>query len=354
MAWAAGGTVPSEAEHTVVPYDGSGDEWDAFLRRTDGSTFCHLAGWREIMRDVLGARCLYLIAQAPAGEWSGVLPLVHIESRLLGRYLVSMPFLNYGGPLGSPGARARLAEYAVSEARRTGMDLLELRARDEHPSDLRRSDRKITVLLPLPADKDELWRDTFPAKLRSQVRRPMREGMETRFGHDQVSAFYQVFARNMRDLGTPVLPRGFFERIAVVFQDLVVFGVVYLGTKPVASGCGFVWNGEFEMTWASSLQEHNPQAPNMLLYWSFMERMIARGANAFNFGRCTAGSGTHRFKQQWGGEDVPLPWRQWSPRGLTATPSPDRPLYRIATAMWQHLPLPLANLAGPVLARKIP
>ena len=348
------GTASSKVEHSVAPYDGPDEDWNAFVNRAHGATFCHLAGWRQIMSDVLGARCIYLVARDPDGTWCGVLPLVRVESRLFGRYLVSMPFLNYGGPLGSPGARTHLAEHAVSEARRIRADLLELRARDEYPSDLRRSDRKITLLLPLPTQKDQLWDHEFSGKLRSQIRRPMKEGMETHFGHDQVSAFYRVFARNMRDLGTPVLPRKFFERVATEFGDLAVFGVVYLGAKPVAAGCGFVWRGEFEMTWASSLREHNRQAPNMLLYWSFMERMIADGLKTFNFGRCTPGSGTHRFKRQWGGEDVALPWRQWSPRGFVATPSPDRPLYRTATAIWQRLPLSLANLAGPVLARRIP
>ena len=44
--------------------------------------------------------------------------------------------------------------------------------------------------------------------------------MEVRFGNDQLLGFYEVFARNMRDLGTPVLPRAFFERIVEVFRDL--------------------------------------------------------------------------------------------------------------------------------------
>jgi len=97
-----------------------------------------------------------------------------------------------------------------------------------------------------------------------------------------------------------------------------------------------VWRSEFEMTWASSLREHSRSAPNMLLYWSFMEQMIARGVRVFDFGRCTPGSGTHRFKRQWGGTDVALPWLQWSARNVAATPSPERPGYRLAAAVWRR------------------
>src|SRR2546427_12313808 len=64
-----------------------------------------------------------------------------------------------------------------------------------------------------------------------------------------------------------------------------------------------VWRDEFELTWVSSLREHDSKMPNMLLYWSFMEQMIARGVRVFNFGRCTPGGGTHQFKHQWGGVD---------------------------------------------------
>lgn len=328
--------------------------WDDFLSGTPDSTFCHLSGWREIFSDVLGHQTLYLVARHADGEWAGVLPLVRVRSLLFGDHLLSVPFLNYGGPLGTPAARASLAEAARDEAEGRGVDLLELRCRHELSSSLVRSDRKITVLLDLPDDPRTLWEDHLRSKVRSQVRRPRKEGMEARFGHDQLEPFYRVFARNMRDLGTPVLPRPFFERIRDVFPDRFVIGAVYAGERPVAAGCGFVWRDEFEITWASSLREYSRSAPNMLLYWSFMERMVEREIAVFNFGRCTPESGTHRFKAQWGTRDVPLPWLTWSPGEVSAPPSPEDPVYRLATTLWSRLPLWIANRVGPPLARRLP
>ncbi len=347
----------SSAITRAESFDGDSARWDAALAECEHVTFCHLSGWREIMTDVLGHETMYSVAVDEGGEWCGLLPLVRVRSRLLGDYLLSMPFLNYGGPVGSEAARSLLASHAVETARALDPDLLELRNRERlapPPAPLRLSERKVTVLLPLPDLADTLWKDGFKGKLRSQIRRPQKEGMETEFGPGQLEPFYEVFARNMRDLGTPVLPKAFFERIAAAFPNEVVFGVVRSGTTPVAAGCGFLYGGEFEMTWASSMREFNRQAPNMLLYWSFMERMIEQGVGVFNFGRCTPGGGTHRFKLQWGGDDVPLPWSQWSPSGVEATPSPDRPLFRLATAAWQRLPLPVANRVGPLFARRLP
>lgn len=331
-----------------------GTAWDAFVAGAAGSTFCHLAGWREVMAEVLGHECRYLAAEAEDGTWSGVLPLVRVRGGIFGHYLLSMPFLNDGGPLGDARTREALAAAATGEAKKLGVDLLEMRVREPLGGGLAESRRKVTVLLPLPDTAEELWEKGFRAKLRSQVRRPQKEGLATRFGADQAAPFYEVFSRNMRDLGTPVLPRAFFERVARVFPGQARFAVVYSGDTPVAAGCGFAWRGEFEITWAASLREFNSVSPNMLLYWSLMERAIGEGVRVFNFGRCTPGAGTHRFKLQWGGRDLPLPWAQWSPAGVAATPSPDRPVFRLATAAWQRLPVPVANLVGPVLARRLP
>ena len=340
----------------VMPVDevpGGAAAWDEFVARADGSTFCHLVGWRSILSDVLGAECLYQVATAPDGAIEGVLPLVRVRSRIFGHYLVSLPFLNYGGPLGSTAARRCLTEAAVSEARRSRADLLELRTRDANALDLPVSSRKITVILDLPATRDELWKG-FTAKLRNQIRRPTKEGFVTRFGLDQRDAFYEVFARNMRDLGTPVLPRALFERIAAVFPERVVFGAVYRGEQAVAAGCGFVWGGEYEMTWAGARRETRGVGSNMLLYCAYMEEMIARGVTLFNFGRCTPGSGTHVFKRQWGSRDVPLPWCQFARQGRDATPSPHDPAFSWGPRLWRRLPLAIANVLGPRIVRFLP
>jgi hypothetical protein len=151
-----------------------------------------------------------------------------------------------------------------------------------------------------------------------------------------------------------VLPKDFFGVVLERFPAEVVLGVAELGGEPVAAGCGFVWQGELEITWAGALREHSRASPNMLLYWSFMEEGIRRGADTFNFGRCSPGSGTHRFKTQWGSEDHPLPWAQYSSTGTVATPNPDSPKFRMATSAWSRLPMSVANLVGPYLSRSLP
>lgn len=343
-----------QASLSISRYEGGAADWDAFVLGDQRSTFCHLFGWSQIIWQVLGQQPIYLVATDGDGRWQGVLPLVDVRSALFGRYLVSMPYLNYGGPLGTPDACWRLQNAAEEEAQRLGVDLLELRARWPTASPLCVTSRKITVLLDLPRSSQDLWSHGLPPKVRTDIRRARREGLEARFGVEAVSAFYSVFARNMRDLGSPALPREFFVEAADLLREHVRIGVAYRGDTPVAGGFGFVWRNEFEMTWASSLREYRTLHPNEGLYWSFMEQLISEGIGVFNFGRCSPGSGTHWFKLKWGGRDEPLPWLQYSAAGLRAPPTPDRPRYRLATSLWRHLPLAVTNRIGPRLVRGIP
>lgn len=326
--------------------------WTGFVQGRAGATFCHLWEWRDVLRESFGLRPLYLLAEDESGALAGALPLVEMRAGIA-KHHISLPYLNYGGPLGTPEARRQLVEAAVAAAGERGAARLELRSRGTAEA-LNPSRAKVTVVLPLPGTVEELWNGTFRSKLRSQIRRAQREEMEVRFGPGEKAAFYDVFRRNMRDLGTPVLPRRFFDEVAARLGDRVEFASVRFGEVPVAAGCGFVFGGEFEISWASSLREYNAKAPNMLLYASLMEEMIRRGVTAFNFGRCTPGAGTHRFKLQWGGSDEPLNWTEWPGAGAAREDGSPGRVMQLASRAWQRLPLPVADLLGPRLAARMP
>ena len=339
---------------SVAPFVGSGDEWDRFVKTQPNWSHFHLWGWKTAIERAFGHECIYLAAR-DAGALAGILPLVRVKSLLFGHYLVSMPFVNYGGPLGSDAAIGALADAAAELAARDRVRLLELRSRQQLPIALDVSHRKITVVRDLPpGGSAALWKQ-LDAKVRSQIRRPQKEGVTVRFGVDQVEPFFAVFSRHMRDLGTPTQPLAFFRILAEVFKDDVWFGCAYLDGKPIAGGCGLRWLGEFEITWASALQEYKRISPNMFLYWSFLERAADEGLQLFNFGRCTPGSGTHRFKLQWGTREEQLWWYQRRASAATVgTPSPNDGQLAWGPRLWKHLPERVATALGPRIVRYIP
>ena len=195
----------------------AGDEraWDAFVTGQPTARSCHLTAWKRVIETAFGQQTCYLVSEDAAGQIDGVLPVVRLRSRLFGDFLVSVPYLNYGGPCA---ADARLASELVHAASRAAESLgvQHLEVRMDSPGDygLQVRTSKVSMRLGLPESVDDLW-TRFPAKLRSQVKRAEREAATVTFGRDEehLSAFYDVFAENMRDLGTPVYARRFFREI---------------------------------------------------------------------------------------------------------------------------------------------
>lgn len=338
----------------VEQFRGADDEWDRFVRTQTGWTHFHLAGWRKVISRVHGHRTPYLVARDEGGAIRGALPLVRVSSPVFGRYLVSMPYVNYGGPLGEPAAIAALAAYAAAMAREDGA-LLELRSRWALPVDLPASHRKITCVLDLPSSKPEAFFKSLDANVRRRVRRAEKAGITVAFGVEQVDAFYAVYSRHMRDLGTPTQPRRLFAEIARAFPDDFEIAVAYLQGKPIAALAGPRWGEELEVTWASALVAYKELAANMLVYWALIERSMQLGLTRFNFGRCTPESGTHRFKRQWGSVDEPLWWYTAAGGGAhVTTPTPTDSRFAWGPRLWKRLPEPIATAVGPHVVRFIP
>jgi FemAB-related protein (PEP-CTERM system-associated) len=339
---------------TVRSFEGTPAQWDAFVAEQDGAKHFHRYGWRQVLERVYGHECISLGAYRADGTLDGVLPLVRVKSVLFGHFLVSMPFLDYGGPLGTDDAVHALTAHASALARESGAALLEFRSARPLAVDLACSHRKIVVVNDLtPGDPEAVWK-AFPSKIRVGVRKAQKNGVEVRIGHDQVRAFFDVFSFHMRDLGTPTHRLEFFEAVADAFPDSSWFGAAYLNGQPISCKAGFYFRGEMQMLWASQLNMYKSLQPNMLMTWSFMEQASKLGASRYNFGRCTPGSNTHTFKRHWGGHDEPLYWYQLARGGVAKTPSPDDAAYAWGPRIWKKLPVRVTTALGPHIVKYIP
>jgi serine/alanine adding enzyme len=336
--------------------DSEACQWDAFVAGASGASIYHRYLWRDVIRSLFGHETHYLAARGDSGEIFGVLPLVRLKSRLFGDFLVSLPYFNYGGVLAQDDRiQSALLEGASELALGLGTNHVELRQRQSLPGNWPSRLDKVSMLLPLPGDPVQLWR-SLPSKLRSQAKRPLREGAACEFGGEELLRdFYVVFSRNMRDLGTPIHAVRFFQTILRALPECTRIALVRLRRQPVAAAFLIEHAGTMEIPWASSLRPLNGLGINMQLYWNVLERAVFRGCHTFDFGRSTVEGGTFNFKKQWGALPVQLHWHYWLRHG-GALPKlrPDNPKYRTAIAAWRRLPLPVANLIGPPLARNLP
>lgn len=335
---------------TVISHSVRPEAWDAYVTAHADATGYHRAVWRPVFEEELGHEAVYLAAMRGT-TIAGVLPLVSVKSWLFGSAMVSLPFLNYGGVVADdrPAADA-LVEAAKAAAADRHLKYVELRHTKRHFASLAFKDHKVAMTAPLPSDEGASWK-ALDNKVRNQVRKAQKSGLQAACGGvELVDEFYDVFSRNMRDLGTPVFPRGLFTHVLTRVDGTRAY-VVRSGTKPVAAGITVAFRGTTENVWASSLREYRAQCPNMLLYWTMIEDAIRSGYRTFDFGRSTPGEGTYHFKKQWGAVEAPYAWEYALPASQSLPAGGTSSTVALATRMWTKLPLPIANALGPSISR---
>jgi FemAB-related protein (PEP-CTERM system-associated) len=332
------------------------ERWDSYVAALPASSAYHRFGWKRVVEKSFGHQTHYLMAE-DGQQVLGVLPLVRLKSMMFGNFMVSLPYFTYGGVCaGESGAGEALMQEAVSLARGEGSSHVEFRETAPRGCGLPVKTSKVSMRLDLASNPDELW-GSFGSKLRSQIRRPGKEGMVARIGREgELDSFYRVFSTNMRDLGTPVYAKRFFANILAEFPDSTWIHTVYTKDgQAVASGFVLRNRDMLEIPWASSLRAHNRHSPNSLLYWSVLSLACEKGCRLFDFGRSTPGEGTFRFKEQWGARPVQLYWHYWLKRG-GALPelNPKNRKFRAAIGVWRRLPVGVTRVLGPLVVRNLP
>ncbi len=332
--------------------------WDDFLTRgqKEGGAYLSIA-WKEAVEQAYGFKTFYLTV-VEENLIKGILPLVLVK-RPFGGKLVSLPYCDYGGIVGDDDSTtAMLCERACSLAKTHKVEL-EVRCSVSSPyleqhSDYVQVSNKHRMLLELPGTSEALWKG-FKSKLRSQINGSRKKGLTVQLGGRKLmNDYYQVISQNMRDLGSPVHAKKWFDCIVRGFDNKGLVGLVYNENIPVAAGVILIHGNVVTIPWASSLRKYNRLSPNMLLYWAFLEYSAKCGFSVFDFGRSTLGEGTYNFKKQWGARPEPLAWyRLDSEASLEQRSNEGLQLRSVLEKVWSRLPLSVANVLGSRFRRYI-
>ena len=334
--------------------DGEDQRWNDYIFRCLESSHCHLSGWRRVIQRAYGHQSCYLWAHQD-GEVKGILPLISMRSFFVRRSLVSLPFLDDGGICAdNEQVRGKLYQEAVRLYEGQAAELLDLRHRYANDLEIPLNGEKVMMILDLPANPDELWK-RFDAKLRNQIRKAQKSGLTATWsGKEGLAGFYQVFAANMRDLGSPVHSQRFFAAILEEFPESAKLMLVYKDSQVIGGAVCLFFNRKLIVPWASSLREYFSLCPNNLLYWEMIRWGCENGYQRFDFGRSSPDSGTYRFKKQWGVNEEPLHWQCLSRKvGQTVMPHAGDTKYQWIIRAWSRLPLAVTKLAGPLVRGQI-
>ena len=364
--------------------------WDDYVHSRSDSNIYQLYDWKTVIENAYKHKTYYLMAttnqiEDQGGDETvvGVLPLVHMKSLIFGNKLVSIPFFDMGGILSANDqATSALLEAAVALGHSLNVNSIEFR----HARSVQRFDRqddttqhnsarkpfnspfrtegskiiclsatnKVRMLLNLPGSSEALM-NSFKAKLRSQIKKPIKEGLKAVVGGQELlDDFYSVFSINMRDLGSPVHSKRIIFETLSAFHEKTRVVAIYHDQTPVAASIVIGFNSILENPWASALRKYSRMAPNMLLYWTMLEYACDKGYTWFDFGRSSPDEGTFKFKKQWGAEPDPLHWTEIKiSESNNTNDESEKARFSKAIQYWQKLPVPVSRFLGPMIRKHI-
>ena len=331
--------------------------WDSYvLSHPQGSPF-HLTAWKRVIELTFGHQPLYMLAEEiETQKIVGVLPLFLVRSRIFGKMMISTPLAAYGGPLAdSLEIQASLFQSAREIALKEQVQFLEIRSfrNSLEDPDLQKKDLYVTFRQQLINDPDKLFQN-IPRKTRAEARQGINNGLEFKCNAIGIDAFYDIYSRSVRELGTPVFSRRLFSNGLKLYGDSCNIFSVHHGGLAVSAVWTLSHGTEIYPYFGGSIRAYNHLGVNNFMYWMLIKHGCENGFHVFDFGRSKKGTGSFSFKKRWGMEVSDLPYQYLLVRrkSLPDT-SPLNPKFSPAIEIWKHLPLPVTNFFGPLISRHL-
>jgi FemAB-related protein (PEP-CTERM system-associated) len=328
-------------------------DWNGFVNGHPEGSFFHLAAWRDVAKALFGHPTYHLTARR-GGAICGVLPLLEVRSRLFGHSLIANGFCVGGGPIATDReALDDLLGQAERLGRKLGVQYVELRDTPIAGAGWRAKSNLYAGFERRIATSEEDNLRQIPRKQRAVVRKAIERGMDVRVERTTEN-YFPLYARTMRDHGTPALPKLYFEALLKVFgEDCEILTVSKAG-RPIASVLSYFYRARVLPYYTGSHPEARGAGANDLMYWALMRRAVERGCDTFDFGRSKVDTGPYGFKRNWGFEPRPI-IHQFRLLGVDTLPevNPNNPRYAATIQLWRRLPLPVANALSPLLSRSL-
>ncbi|MEO8723840.1 MAG: FemAB family XrtA/PEP-CTERM system-associated protein [Sphingobium sp.] len=328
---------------------------DQWICAHPGSSPFHRPAWIKAVARGTGQRAIMLVARGAVDNIVGVLPLNLIRSLLFGRALVSSGFAVDGGILADDPAIAQaLADAGWQLAEHTNCPNVELRGGALPCEGWRiKADSYLGFAKALEAN-DEAQLIAIPRKHRAELRKGLDNALEVEIGHDRrlLDIHYRLYAENVHRLGTPVFSKRLFSCVWEAFGSDADIIMVSKDGKPQTTILSLYHGGACMPYWHGATLAARTLRSNEVGYFRLMGHARARGCMIFDFGRSKVGTGPAAWKKSWGWEGQPLAYATRAAAGREPRDiNPLSPQYQRKVELWKKLPLPLANLLGPHIAR---
>ena len=188
---------------------------------------------------------------------------------------------------------------------------------------------------------DEFW-NNISSNTRNQFKKSEKQKLAFSSQYN-VNVFYKLYSLGMRNLGTPVHNKNYFNELKKYFSCNIF--TVFKDSKAIGSMFCINDDNTLAVLYAYTLPNYSKQYANYFLYLNTIKWMNENNLIYLDMGRSTYGEGTFHFK------------KKFRPKfyGINSkiNYSSDNKL-QFASKIWQKLPLPIANFIGPKIRKYLP
>jgi FemAB-related protein (PEP-CTERM system-associated) len=326
--------------------------WDDFVQASADATFFHQAGWKEVIEKSFGHKTFFLYVENE-GKITGILPLVHINSLFFGNTLVSIAPCVYGGIVASDEqSYLELDKEACRLAEELGVDCLEMRNRVQKTPERPYKKLYVSFRKELDADVEKNFL-AIPRKQRAMVRKGIEAGL-TSVIDNNIDRIYRAYSESVRNLGTPVFSKKYFQTLKDVFANQCEVLTVEHNGQLIASVMSFYFKDEILPYYGGGTDLARDIKGNDFMYWEVMRRAVEKGIKVFDYGRSKIGTGSYSFKKNWGFIPEPIFYEFYLVKAASMPDiNPLNPKYQFFIAAWKRLPLAVSQLVGPWLSKDL-
>ncbi|MEF3304685.1 GNAT family N-acetyltransferase [Paenibacillus sp. GYB003] len=334
------------------------DEWDR-LARERGTVF-HTTAFRDVLIRSFGYDCLYHAVVEGDHRVRALIPLVAGRNLGLRKVAVSLPFANYTDICADDAEALRFAIDSVpaikDEAR---LGYVELRLKDQSVggrTGWSASAHNYTFKLPLEGGEERVLALSTGSN-RNHVRKAYKnDWFDVSFDAGRLEAFYRIYVRRMKQLGSPAPDIRFFRAFFELMPEHAhLLTVLDKQSGSVAGGMLLLTspgNSTVYYPYGANLIEYNSKYLNNFMYWEAAKFAMRGGFGHLDLGRSPAGSGTYRYKEQWGAKPEPLEYSVFD-GGAGKSGPPDKESLGFFVELWKKTPKFVTDAAGKRLIKYI-
>ena len=335
--------------------DSMRDEWDQFALAK--GTIFHRSAFRQILLSSFGYRCGYHAIVDKQKNICAIIPLIIGRNLWLKNVGISLPFVNYTDICADSEEALSFAMASILKLKdKYSLDYIEIRLKDQDldSSAWRLNSNNYTFVLPLAGGEDKVL-SLATSSCRNHVRKTYKNNWFTvSFDRSQLKEFYGVYVKRMKQLGSPAPDIRFFQSFFDYLPDnAFLLTVLDTGTGRVIGGMLLLispGNETVYYPYGANLVEYNSKYLNNFMYWESVKFGIRNEMKYLDLGRSTIGSGTYKYKEQWGAEAQQLKYFVYNGCKESSGP-PVRENLSIFVELWKEIPSLITDRVGTQLIK---